>query len=180
MITIIQFLVLFILVPLLYIGIILFDGLLIIRASTLTGRWRNLASIFAGFLISVIIILLDQNYSGILTKKISTFDSLLWISIIFALIGFLSLLMMDLLLKRGVVPFVILYNVVAVLVSAYFLISSPERTTSTIAFVSLMVGIILYLIIFPSRLANTVLGSHVSEYDNDDSIERNPENKWKL
>lgn len=160
MLPIMSFFVFFILVPTIYIAIILFDLLLIARTRTVQQRLRSLAGVLVAFLVSVIVILLDQSFGPLIKISIpSNAFEISWSSAVIALfIGFMILLGLDFLVSRGIVPFVILFTIAGVLLSAYFLLSLSEiRTTTAITTMGFLVGVILYFMIFPTRIFNAVL-----------------------
>lgn len=157
---IVNFFVFFIIVPVIYIVILIFDVMLIIRSRTLENRWRNMAGVLVGFLIAVIIILLDQNFNPLISPSVSDDFDIAWSSaVIFGIVGFLVLLGIDFMLQRGVVAFVIVFTVAGVILSGYFLMSlSAIRTTTAVTTIGFLIGVILYFIIFPARIFNTVRG----------------------
>ena len=165
--TIVNFFVFFILVPLIYLAILFFDFMLIARTKTLINRWRNIAGVFVGFLISVIVIMLDQNYGSVIPNLIGDEYETAWSSaVIFGVIGFLVLLGIDFLLRRGVAAFVIIFTVVGVFLSAYFLISlSSIRTATAVTTIGFLVGVILYFVLFPTRIFNTIRSSEEPSAD---------------
>ena len=142
-----------------YLVILLFDILLLRRSRTLVARWRSLAGMVAGFLISVIVILLDQFYGPIihLTEQNNNITSVWPLSVIYALIGFVALLIIDFLLGRGFAPFIILITTIAVYVSAYFLITlSENRIPIIMGTIGFLIGLIIYFMMFPARIVNSL------------------------
>jgi hypothetical protein len=164
---IVNFFVFFMVVPVIYIGILLFDVMLIIRSRTLENRWRNMAGILVGFLVAVVFILLDQNFKPIISRSVNDDFEIAWSSaIIFGVVGFLVLLGIDFLLQRGVVAFVIIFTVAGVILSGYFLLSlSAIRTTTAVTTIGFLIGVILYFIFFPSRIFNTIRGQEAQTDD---------------
>jgi len=160
MFQIIQFFVFFILVPAIYLAILAFDLLLIIRAKSLEQRWRSIAGVLVGFLITVIVVLLDQNVQPIIPRTVGdAFDTAWSSAVIAAVLGFLVLLGIDFLLRRGVISFIILFTVSGVLLSGYFLVNLTNiKTTTAVSTIGFLVGIILYFIFFPSRIFNAIRG----------------------
>jgi hypothetical protein len=161
MLTLIQFLVFYVIVPVIYIAILAFDTILIIRASTLTNRWRGLAAILAGFLTSAVIILLDQVYGGLFSKMppIESLEQVWPAAVIMVLVGFFLLLIIDLLLRKGVVPFVILFTVAGVMVSGYYLLTLTQlRTLMAVGAIGFVVGTLIYFMVFPNNIAGHIQG----------------------
>jgi hypothetical protein len=158
MLNLIETLVLYILVPLFYLSILLFDFILIVRSRTLENRWRNLAGVMVGFLIGTVVTLLDQNF-GLFMKSIEnyTLESFWLGSVIFAVTGFLALTFIDFLLRRGVVSFVIVFTVAGIVISGYFLLFAANRLLISTITMGFVVGSVLYFIIFPTRISNSLL-----------------------
>lgn len=163
MFLILQFIVFAILIPIIYCFILMFDILLLMKSRTLVARWRSLAGMVAGFLISVTIILLDQFYGPLFnfSEQPNNINSVWPLSVIFTIIGFVILLIIDFLLGRGFAPFVILVTTVVVFVSSYYLITRSENriaiTMSTLGFV---IGQIIYFMMFPSRIYQALRGNN--------------------
>ena len=157
---VIQFLVFWILVPAIYLAILAFDVLLIIKSRSLQQIWRNIGGVVIGILITVIVIMLNQTFGTILTEKIGNTYETAWTSaVIFGIIGFIVLLAIDFLLRRGIASFVIMFTVLGVLLSGYFLLTLSEiRTTTALATIGFLIGVILYFIIFPTRIFNAISG----------------------
>ncbi len=164
---IVNFFVFFIVVPIIYTVILLFDIVLIARSKTLENRWRNIAGVLVGFLVAVVFILLDQNFKPIIPRSVNDDFELAWsYAIIFGIVGFLVLLGIDLLLKRGVVAFVIIFTFAGVILSAYFLLSlSAIRTTTAVTTIGFLIGVILYFIVFPTRIFYTIRGTEMQSND---------------
>src|SRR6266498_1085281 len=161
MLALVQFFVFYIVVPLIYLAILLFDYLLIAKARTLENRLRSLGGILTGFLMAVVVILLDLNYGPLVSLPPQSSElQEVWLSAaIFALIGFILLLMIDFLLRRGIVPFVIMFTITGTMLSVYFMVRlSAIRTMVAISTIGFLVGTITYFIIFPSRISSSIRG----------------------
>lgn len=123
-----------------------------------------MAAVLVGFLVSIVVILLDQNFGPVISNTINDDFERAWASaVIFAIVGFLALLGIDLLLKRGT-AFVITFTVTGVFLSGYFLLNLTElRTTTAVTTIGFLIGIILYFIAFPSRIYYTIRGKDIEQ-----------------
>ncbi len=159
----ISFVIYFLIVPVMYLGIIVFDFMLILRAKKLYNRWQGLSGAFAGLLIALMFMLLDQSYEIIKVAPPTINLQQVWpYAVIAGVLGFTLMIFIDIFLQRGAVGFVILANVGVLLVSAYYLIiQSENRLPATIAIIGLLVGIIIYFILFPTRIFNTIRGKEI-------------------
>lgn len=161
MFQIIQFVVFALIVPLIYIALIAFDVLLVIKASNLQNRYRGLGGFMLGLLITIVIILLDQAFGGLIKESPAPLElDTVWpIAVILTVIGFVVLLAIDLLLRRGVIPFIIAFTVCGMLISGYYLLTLTQlRTATAVGAIGFMIGIIIYFIMFPTRIFNQLRG----------------------
>ena len=159
MLTVIQFIVFYMILPVIYFFVAAFDFLLIAKASTLKHRWQALGGAVNGFLISIVIILLDGMFGG-LFGSVAPPENIqqTWpAAVIMAFVGFFLLLFIDLLVRRGVIPFTIMFTVTALIVSAYYLLTLTQiRTITAIGAIGFLVGAIVYFMMFPSSIIDQI------------------------
>jgi len=154
----IQTMVTYVIVPLLYVAIVAFDVLLIVRQQSLKRRLQAIAGAVAGFLGAMVILLLDVEFQGLINEPsvAPQLDQVWPWAIIVAFIGFGLLLIIDLLLKRGV-PFIIGFTIAGVFISGYYIFSlTLLRVTASVSAIGFLIGIIIYFIFFPTRIFDQI------------------------
>lgn len=128
-------------------AVIIFDFTLIRRTPGIALKIRSLGGLI-GVSIAVIVIFLDLDLGGLIhLTPVSQIKSLdIWLSLISTfLIGFLFLLIVDFLIRRGVIPFVIMFTTASSIISPYYLISlSQVRELSSLGIIGFATGWITY------------------------------------
>jgi len=148
---IVEFLAFYVFLPLMILAAIIFDVTLIRNAPSVAIKVRSLGG-FVGALFSVTLIFLDLSYGGLIHLPPVNSVNLWAVSFSMFVIGFLFLLFIDFLLRRGVVPFVITVTTAGSIISPYYLVSlSQSRELTSIGVLSFAVGWIGYFSIMFGR-----------------------------
>lgn len=163
MLPVIQFVVYFFILPIIYILMMLFDFNLVRRAESQTQRLRMLFGVVAGVLVAVIVMLLDQTTN---LFRISTLPDPTkidqvgpYVGIAF-LVGLLLMLLIHLLLKaQQVLSFIVMFTILAMVVSLYFLLTMSDiRSIVAVSSLGFLVGIIIYFMLVPSIVPLLIAG----------------------
>ncbi len=163
MLLILQFLVYFLFIPVIYLAILVFDFFLITRATTLIQRWQSLAGILAGLLLSLMVIIIDQFYGPLIPRQPESYNinSIWQLIIITFIIGFIVMLLTEPLIRHGVGTFVILFNIMGLVTLTYFLATLTEiRPVVAIGTIGILLGVITYFMLFPVRIVDSIRNLH--------------------
>ena len=158
-----------IILPLLFILILFFDFILLMGQENTQKRIQVMAGAIAGFLMSIVLIILDTDFEGIFPPLVdTTLDNSLGAMLFMLFLGFLSLFVVDLLLKKRVVPFLVMGNIMGIAMTIYQLTSTKiNKSITIVAPVSFLIGIIVYYMLFGERvqhyIANALFSSSQSE-----------------
>ena len=143
-----------VIVPLLFMSILFFDFILMMGQENTQKRIQVIAGGTAGFIISSILIMLDNDFGGVFPELVDcTLNSGLSAMFFMLFLGFFILFVVDLLLRRKVVPFIVMGNIAVINITIYLLISTnTNKSIIIIALISFFVGIIIYYMLFGERV----------------------------
>ena len=116
--SILTSMVLYCVVPVIYVILGLFIYLLVLRSPNLAMRIRNLGGVVGGILAALLMIILDVT-TPIISGPIDTSNITSYV-VVGILVGFLLLYLTDLLLQRMTISFIVLFWVWGLTISAYF------------------------------------------------------------
>jgi len=67
------------------------------------------------------------------------------------------LLIIDFFLRRGVIPFVVMFIVSGMIISAFYIFSLPQyRATFGVGGIGVLVGCLIYFLMFPTTISNSI------------------------
>lgn len=165
MINILEPFVYYFIVPLMYLLIVGTAVVLVVKAKTREMRARTILGAFGGLLFALVFIILDITTTGIasLTVDPRNFYAVVPFALIGGIFGFFLLFIIDLLLQKGAVAFVVLFLISASAVSAYFLITASEmRSIISVVTIMFVFGNVVY-VLMNFRMISRALGTSDKE-----------------
>lgn len=174
--NILQSLVFFCVVPIMYLFILLFAFLIIRGAPTIELRVRTLVGVLGGVLFALAFIIVDLTATGFASLSVDTTNVFFVVpfGIFSAILGFFILLGIDVFLRRGAASFVVFFMVWVSVVSAYFLIRASElRSVISLSTVTFLLGNVIYVLMnfnFVKRFLNLASSTN----------DANDNQRWKL
>jgi hypothetical protein len=164
MLQVIRFIVYYFILPAIYLLILLFDFNLVRRGQSQTERIQMLLGVVAGILTSVVVIMLDLEtdlFSVLIDLPDPTSIAAIWPYVVIAfLLGVFLMLIIHLLLRvQKILSFVVMFNILGIIASGYFLVSlSNIRTIFAVSSLGFLVGIVIYFMLAPGVLPLLIRG----------------------
>ena len=163
MLSIIQVMVYWFVLPVIFILILLFDLNLVRTSDSREQRFRMLLGVIGGFILAVIVMLLDQSTNIFRDWPLPDPNRIdqVWPFVVIAfLAGVLLLFVIHQLLRAQVVlSFIVMFTVIAIIVAVYFLLTISEiRSVVAVSALGFLAGLIIYLMLQPSLIPLLVAG----------------------